>query len=200
MLAPGGAEVPLATGAPIAPGAKVVTAPGARADFMFLPGLLVELEGAAALDLEALHFTKDGDDASVWSTRRRTARLRLERGTLHIFVLPLANEKAEYGLEIETGAGIFRAGRGAILQMQAQGAALRVSCVQGEVVAPGGDKIAAGSRQDWPAASAARPGSEPVSESDLSATLIAAARLQKLQLHLRNRVPEWRGPAAQTDL
>jgi hypothetical protein len=96
---------------------------------MLLPGLLVEIDGPADLQVTDLTLKRDGNE-TIHPMRLRQAKVRLERGTM---VGCVGRSQTRSRLFIDTPAGTFSAGSGCTFKVETSEDKIPVICVRGKI-------------------------------------------------------------------
>jgi hypothetical protein len=186
----GGKAVRLTKGTPLEPRKKITSLEGSRVDLMLLPGLLLELDGKAAIEVTALKFSKDGNELDH-GMKSREARMRLLEGTL---LVSIGQAQDRSRLVIETSKGVFVAGSGRTLRLRSDDHKMRLVCLRGKTIfQPAGGselvKIAAGFFKEWPA-SATDPQPLAQAGAEVQAEVFEILEAEK-SLRLLERANHW---------
>ncbi len=134
-------------------GDTVRTSEGAAINLALVPGAFVQLSGNSEMKIEELRLTKDGNETAGGMLDRR-ARIRLNRGKVSLlFSRP---DRSTSYLAVTTNQSTTAPNSDCLFSVWTDGAATRVTCGQGEVIASGNGQstveIAAGYFYQWPTA------------------------------------------------
>jgi hypothetical protein len=172
------------------PGSVLRTAGDARVNLALVPGALLQIFGNSELKIEELLLAKDGNETKD-GMRKRTARVRLNRGSVHIVFE--RRDKSELRFTVGTPEVTISTDGDCVCQIRVEGGKTRLTCVYGRAYAWAGHPepsiVKAGYFQEWPAGGITMAADDARAQSDVTDALEAEQELRQLQLEQIDRVP-----------